>query len=36
MAAEPFEAAFGLERFVLTRRAGEPERPPMDLFDGLL
>jgi hypothetical protein len=36
MAAEPFEVAFGPERFVLARGAGGPERSPMDLFDGLL
>jgi hypothetical protein len=35
-AAALFEAAFHLERFVLARGAGEPERAPMGLFDGLL
>jgi hypothetical protein len=34
--AELFEAAFGLERLVLARGAGGPERPALDLFDGLL
>jgi len=36
MAAELFEAALGVERFVLARGTGGPERPETDLFDGLL